>query len=34
MGENEVTDESVKQLLFCIDSKMYKYRDKGAMKNE
>ena len=32
--EHEVTDEAVKQLLFCIDSKMDKYRDKGAMKNE
>lgn len=24
--EHEVTDEAVKQLLFCIDSKMDKYR--------
>lgn len=28
--EHEVTDEAVKQLLFCIDSKMDKYRNKGA----
>ena len=32
--EHEVTNEAVKQLLFCIDSKMDKYRDKGVMKNE
>lgn len=34
LDEHEVTDEAVKQLLFCIDSKMDKYRDKGSMKNE
>ena len=32
--EHEITNEAVKQLLFCIDSKMDKYRDKGVMKNE
>lgn len=32
--EHEVTDEAVKQLLFCIDSKMDKYRDKELITNE
>ena len=32
--EHELTNKAVKQLLFCIDSKMDKYRDKGVMKNE
>ena len=29
----EVTNEAVKQLLFCIDSKMDKYRDKEVIVN-
>ena len=32
--EHEVTNEAVKQFLFCIDFKMDKYRYKGVMKNE
>ena len=31
--EHEVTNEAVKQLLFCIDSKMDKYRDKEVIVN-
>ena len=31
--EHELTDEAVKQLLFCIDSKMDKYRDKEVIIN-
>ena len=31
--EHEVTNEAVKQLLFCIDSKMDKYRDKEVIIN-
>lgn len=33
LDEHEVTNEAIIQLLFCIDSKMDKYRDKGGMKN-
>ena len=31
--EHEVTNEALKQLLFCIDSKMDKYRDKEVIVN-
>ena len=31
--EHEVANEAVKQLLFCIDSKMDKYRDKEVIVN-
>ena len=31
--EHEVTNEAVKKLLFCIDSKMDKYRDKEVIIN-
>ena len=33
LDEHEVTNEAVKQLLFCIDSKMDKYRYKEVMMN-
>ena len=32
--EHELTNKAVKQLLFCIDSKMDKYRDKEVIVNE
>lgn len=31
--EHEVTNEAVRQLLFCIDSKMDKYRDNEVTVN-
>lgn len=31
--EHGVTNEAVKQLLFCVDSKMDKYRDKEVIVN-
>ena len=31
--EHEVNNEAVKQLLFCIDYKMDKYRDKEVIVN-
>lgn len=34
LDEHEVTNEAVRQLLFCIDFKMDKYRYKEVMKNE
>ena len=33
LDEHKVTTEAVKQLLFCIDSKMDKYRDKEVVIN-
>lgn len=33
LDEHEVTDETFKKLLFCIDSKMDKYRDKEVVIN-
>ena len=33
LDEQKVTNEAVKQLLFCIDSKMGKYRDKEVVIN-
>ena len=33
LDEHKVTTEAVKQLLFCIDSKMDKYRDKEVIVN-
>lgn len=32
--EHGVTNEALKQLLFCIDSKMNKYRDKEVIVND
>lgn len=33
LDEHEVTNEAVRQLLFCIDFKMDKYRYKEVMMN-
>lgn len=33
LDKNKVTDETFKKILFCIDSKMNKYRDKEVIIN-
>lgn len=33
LAKHKVTDETFKKLLFCIDSKMDKYRDKEVIIN-